>query len=120
MRTKIMNLGIDYEIAEHLLYICTTTARDRNHCIQSALGVATSESSLFKRCYRNNCFWLMKWWQVMWYDSIKHNISDWIERYNKYRYKLDAYWFMNKAKYCQSECKYRIGNFLSTVNKLEI
>lgn len=112
-------LWIQSELASTIIDTCNSTARDPDHCIKSTIGTSTSESSLFKHCYQNNCFWLLNKGKVISYTSIQENIKDWIYRYNKYRYNNHTWrdWLI-RSRYCQSECKTWAYNFDSAVSKL--
>lgn len=100
------------ELATHITWECYNTARNPRHCVKSLLWVSNSEWTQFRSCYKNNCLWIMKDGQIKQEDSIKSNISDRVERYNKHRYNLKTpQERLDRARYCTSECKYRVWNY---------
>lgn len=128
---KVENLWIDIELSTHIVYECTTTAKDKIHCIKQIVWVSNSEWTLFKRCSSDNCLWLMeckqrddkwkciKYWVIK-YESKKHAISDWIRRYNNKRYNLNWKDWIVRASYCTSTCSFWVSNYWDAIKKLDI
>lgn len=113
-------LWIEYNLAEAMY----TSCKGDVHCIASIAGVATAESSLFKKCWgnTNNCFGIMypvkKWIDTLYYlkryESIEESIKDFVSYYNKnewYRRK-NAQARLN-GNYCTSACTNWTKNFNS-------
>jgi len=100
---RVINIGVNSWTAEFIVWKCYWTAKDPKNCVESVLWIATAESSLFKRCYMNNCMWIKPAWKLAWYDTLNDWIDDWINRYNKYRYNNKTPDdFIRRSHYCKS------------------
>lgn len=102
---RLMFIWVDSGTSDFITRKCFSTAVDPKHCVESVVWIATSESSLFKRCKNNNCMWLKPSWELKWYDTLNLALDDWINRYNKYRYKNNSGkdWII-RSHYCKWDC----------------
>jgi hypothetical protein len=116
---NLVQLWIEQSIAETIIFECLTASMP-SHCIESIVWVSSAESSIFKKCYLNNCMGLMRRWKVLPYTSKEEKVKDRVKRYNEFRYNNNtASDWLNRSKYCTSECENRINNFNSWVAKLK-
>lgn len=102
---RLIYIWVDTWTSDFIARKCFSTAINPKHCVKSVVWVATPESSLFKRCKDNNCMWLKPSWELKWYDTLNLALDDWINRYNKYRYKNDSGkdWIV-RSHYCKWDC----------------
>lgn len=105
VKNRLIFIWVNTWTSEFITRKCFDTAINPKHCVKSVVWVATPESSLFKRCKNNNCMWLKPSWELKWYDTLNLALDDWINRYNKYRYKNDSGkdWII-RSHYCKWDC----------------
>lgn len=81
-------------------------------CIYALSFVSWAESAGFKRCYLNNCLWIMYRGKLKKYKTIADNIDDWTKKYYKYWYKWRFKWWVkffynpygiSRSHYCISD-----------------
>lgn len=117
--------AIDLQLARSIEKLCKENTTDTNLCVKHIIWVSSAESSVFKRCSHNNCFWLMRCWK-QWcslrrYNSIAESIEDRLKVYNKnerQRRTTGQMWL--NWKYCASACTYWIQNYNSAISKLNL
>lgn len=105
VRNRLIYIWVDTWTSDFITWKCFDTAINPKHCVKSVVWISTSESSLFKRCKDNNCMWLKPSWELKWYYTLNLALDDWINRYNKYRYKNDSGkdWII-RSHYCKWDC----------------
>ena len=111
---RILNIWVPSNLAKTIISECQSWVVNPDHCIKSIVSVSKAESSIFKRCSKNNCFGIMYKWNLRWYDSVESNIKHRVSIYRKYRH-TNKNWKdrLTRSKYCVSECKSRVSNFNS-------
>lgn len=100
---RMIDIGVESWTAEFIAWKCYWTAKDPKNCVKWVIWISTSESSLFKRCYMNNCFGIKPAWKIAWYDTLNLWIDDRVNRYNKNWYNNrtpDDY--ILRSHYCRS------------------
>lgn len=110
---KTNNVVKKESISKHIIRACRLE-KNKNHCIGTTLWFAWWESSMFKNCKKNNCFWMREkvknkdwssYYRVIAFKSINHWIDYFIKNY--YREYLQN---VKTAKdainiwYCSWEC----------------
>lgn len=98
---KINSVVNNTWITDSIFWSCSI-ARSQKHCINLLLGISKAESSIFKRCYNYNCFWIKPAWTIKSYSSYDESIKDWVRRYNKYWYRNNNAQDMLNSNYCVS------------------
>lgn len=123
---KVNTLVGNYDISRAIVNECTTQAfDDYKHCIESVVGVANAESTLFTRGMNpsNNGFWLMYKWKKRKFSSVEEAINVWVALYvkNWWGKRITwADWLKGKSAYCQSACKNWAKAYNTAVKKLEL
>lgn len=84
-QNTLVNLWMESSLAKSLINTCKATALDPAHCVKIWASILAAESSLGKKCHKNNCAGIADW--KIGYESKEDGIKDWVKRYNKYWYK---------------------------------
>ena len=122
---KVNGLVGNESISMTIVKECMSQTEDYKLCIQNVVGIASAESSIFKKGMypSNNWFWLMQrtknWYKKRRFNSVEESIKLRIEMYVRNGWAKRT----NGAKrgssnYCASECTYRVRNYNSAVSKL--
>lgn len=82
---NLKSIGFNKEFSFHLISECKRIGKNPVNCIKIGASIAGAESSMAKRCYRNNCLGMKDW--SIWYDTIQDGVIDWVTRYNRYWHK---------------------------------
>lgn len=89
---NLTTIGMPKDIATSLITNCKNLAIDPAHCIKIGASILGAESSLGKRCHRNNCVGMNDW--AVGYKSKDEWIRAWVAKYTKYWYKQEnPSWF---------------------------
>lgn len=116
---------IDQTFAKQLIESCEAKTENANLCLKHIIGVTSAESSVFKRCKYNNCFWLMKcdkWGCTLRrFNSKIEAVNGWLDNYNKRNrsQRVTGQKWLN-GKYCASACTYWVSNYNSAISKLNL
>ena len=121
---KVNALVGNYDISRAVVEECTTQVPDNyKQCIESVIGVANAESTLFTKGMKpsNNPFGLMLNWKKRKFSSVEEAINVWVALYVKNNWgKRTTGQARLNWNYCASECKYRVKNYTSAVKKLAL
>ena len=100
-------------VSRHLLRSCRTT-KNQKHCINIAMWFAGIESSMFKTCKKNNCFWMRElvrpewgkpYYRVIWFNTVKEGIDYWVENFYKpHLSKIKTAKDAINCGYCSGDC----------------
>lgn len=127
----LIDIWINKNLSKEIVNVCKELAKNPVHCIKYASSVSSAESGWWKKCYKNNCFWIKAW--SVWYKNLNDWVIDWVTRYNKYWWKATSMnqFYAPKGKlpyfrYCTSEhsslskvwCPFWLQHSSSTFNKL--
>jgi len=131
-KTKVLTgIWINQILAKEIVNVCKELARNPIHCIKYASAISSAESGWWKKCYKNNCFWIKAW--SIWYKNLNEWVIDWVTRYNKYWWKatsMSQFYSTNGKlpyfRYCTSEhsswskvwCPFWLQHSSATFNKL--
>ena len=124
LANKVNALIGDYSISYAIVNECTTQVYDDyKHCIESVVGVANAESTLFTKWMKpsNNWFGLMYKWKKRKFSSVEESIQVWVSLYKKNWWGKRitwADWLKGKSAYCQSACTNWAKAYNSVVKKL--
>jgi len=121
---SIVQLGLNKDKAIHIAKECNWS-KDRSHCYKFAVWIAKAESSLFKRCSQNNCYWIMhrpNWWhrRLLPYITKEEGISDRVMRYKKFRQWRMTTDVRLARKYCAEHCEHRANNVNYAIKKMNL
>lgn len=122
---KVNSLVGNESISITIVKECMSQTEDYKLCIQNLVGVASAESSVFKKGMypSNNWFGRMQrtkdWYKKKRFNSVEESIKLRIEMYVRNGWDKRT----NGAKrgssnYCASECTYRVRNYNSAISKL--
>ncbi len=126
LANKVNALIGDYSISYAIVNECTTQVYDDyKHCIESIIGVANAESTLFTKWMKpsNNWLGLMYKWKKRKFSSVEESIQVWVSLYKKNWWGKRitwADWLKGKSAYCQSACMNWAKAYNSVVKKLEL
>lgn len=125
LKGKVNALVGDYNISSAIVEECTTQVPDNyKKCIKDVVWISNAESTIFKKGMypSNNGFWLMYKGRKRRFSSVEEWIKFWVSLYVKNNWVIRATskdW-LEKWRYCTSECSHRWKNFQSAVKKLEL
>lgn len=104
----LVQAWISSNLAKEIVNVCKNMAKDPIHCIKYASSVSSAESGWWKKCYKNNCFWIKS--GTIGFKTLNEWVIDWVTRYNKYWWKATSMsqFYAPKGKlpyfrYCTSE-----------------
>ena len=126
VRNQIIKLWVSYEIAEHITREAYANTNNPKQFVKNIIWVSQAESSIFKKCSKNNCFGIMQrlsdWsYTLRSYDTIQESISLWRELYVRNNWWVRLTWQdWIDWHYCTSSCLYWIGNYNDAISKLNI
>lgn len=126
LANKVNALIGDYSISYAIVNECTTQVYDDyRHCIESIIGVANAESTLFTKWMKpsNNWLGLMYKWTKRKFSSVEESIQVWVSLYKKNWWGKRitwADWLKGKSAYCQSACTNWAKAYNSAIKKLEL
>lgn len=126
LANKVNALIGDYSISYAIVNECTTQVYDDyRHCIESIVGVANAESTLFTKWMNpsNNWLGLMYKWTKRKFSSVEESIQVWVSLYKKNWWGKRitwADWLKGKSAYCQSACTNWAKAYNSVIKKLEL
>ena len=126
LANKVNALIGDYSISYAIVNECTTQVYDDyRHCIESIVGVANAESTLFTKWMKpsNNWLGLMYKWTKRKFSSVEESIQVWVSLYKKNWWGKRitwADWLKGKSAYCQSACTNWAKAYNSAIKKLEL
>lgn len=126
LANKVNALIGDYSISYAIVNECTTQVYDGyRHCIESIVGVANAESTLFTKWMNpsNNWLGLMYKWKKRKFSSVEESIQVWVSLYKKNWWGKRitwADWLKGKSAYCQSACTNWAKAYNSVIKKLEL
>lgn len=100
-------------ISRHIIRACWVE-KNKNHCIGTTIWYAWSESSMFKTCKKNNCFWMREkvknkdwtyYYRVISFKSVNQWIDYFIKNYyKKYLSNIKTSKDAINSWYCSWEC----------------
>ena len=126
LANKVNALIGDYSISYAIVNECTTQVYDNyRHCIESIIGIANAESTLFTKWMKpsNNWLGLMYKWTKRKFSSVEESIQVWVSLYKKNWWGKRitwADWLKGKSAYCQSACTNWAKAYNSAIKKLEL
>lgn len=126
LANKVNALIGDYSISYAIVNECTTQVYDNyRHCIESIIGVANAESTLFTKWMKpsNNWLGLMYKWTKRKFSSVEESIQVWVSLYKKNWWGKRitwADWLKGESAYCQSACTNWAKAYNSAIKKLEL
>lgn len=122
---KVNGLVGNESISMTIVKECMSQTEDYKLCIQNVVGIASAESSIFKKGMypSNNWFWLMQrtknWYKKRRFNSVEESIKLRIEMYvrNGWAKRTNGQARL-RGKYCASACSHWVGNYSSAIYKL--